>query len=122
VPGQPEHADITLARLAQTADSLAAAMRAFSGDLATALWLFEHAGGEAAVQAFIDQVQRVHTYPHDSAEQRKLLDMAPNAARLLQATSMLVSSLSPAEVIVSDVAGVDEAELDTAEHDPVTWP
>jgi predicted component of type VI protein secretion system len=95
---QAEPAAATLARLAVTADSLTAALRSLSGDLATAVWLFEHAGGEEAAQAFIECVNAAYLHPDDQLAQQAVLDEAPTAARLLQAAIMVLRGLRPLDV------------------------
>jgi hypothetical protein len=47
-----EPAAVTLARLAASADTLAADLRGFSADLATAIYVFEHAGGGEVAQRY----------------------------------------------------------------------
>src|SRR5205085_5801804 len=51
----PPGADLSAASMIELAEQLATALRVFKGDAALALWLFEHAGGSAAAQAFVDQ-------------------------------------------------------------------
>jgi predicted component of type VI protein secretion system len=87
--------DLSASDLIALADRLATALRVFKGDAGLALWLFNHAGGEAAVQAFADQLQRAQ---RDPSEVQKLVDMAPQAAELLQAAVLLgrvIASLGP---------------------------
>ena len=82
----------------ELAEQLATALRVFKGDAALALWLFEHAGGSAAAQAFVDQAQRAQLDPDDPQVRARLAELAPTAARLLEAAVLLVklvSSLDP---------------------------
>jgi pSer/pThr/pTyr-binding forkhead associated (FHA) protein len=116
VPVEP--APATLARLAVAADNVAAVLRTFSSDLATAVWLFEHAGGRAAAQDFIAHVNAVYLQPGDADAQRALLDRAPTAARLLQATVLLMNGLLPVESESTD-GRRDEPQANTTELEPV---
>jgi hypothetical protein len=100
----------------ELADRLATALRVLKGDLRLALWLFDHAGGPAAAQAFVDQSQRARAYPDNPIEQARLLELAPTAARLLEAAIMLtnvVSSLEP------DAGSDEEAQANAPNLDPV---
>jgi pSer/pThr/pTyr-binding forkhead associated (FHA) protein len=114
-----EPAAATLARLAVSADKLAAALRTFSGDLATAVWLFEHAGGREAAQAFIDCVNAAYLHPEDPLAQRAVLDEAPTAARLLQTAMQVINGLLPLEVEAADGWG-NEPQTNTTELEPIT--
>jgi len=116
VPVEP--APATLARLALAADNLAAVLRTFSSDLATAVWLFEHAGGRAAAQDFIDHVNAVYLQPGDFGAQHALLERAPTAARLLQAAVLVLNGLLPVEVESTD-GRRDETQANTTELEPV---
>ncbi len=116
-----EPATATLARVSVVAESLAAAMRTLSGDLATALWIFDHAGGEAAAQAFIDHVNAAYLHPEDNArELDAIVEQAPTVARLLQAAMLLVRGLSasPGNVEAAD-GRRDEAQSDASELEPI---
>ncbi len=118
---QAEPAAATLARLSVAADSVSAALRALSSDLATAVWLFEHAGGAEAAQTFIDCVNSAYLNPEDPLAQQAVLDEAPTAARLLQAASLLMRGLLPLHVDAADGRG-DEPQTDTTDLEPVARP
>jgi hypothetical protein len=87
-------AELSASDLIELADRVAVALRQFKGDANLALWLFEHAGGEAAAHAFTQQVERVQRNPEDPREQALLLEHAPTAARLLEAAILLANVVS----------------------------
>ena len=103
----------------ELAEQLATALRVFKGDAALALWLFDDAGGSAAAQAFIDQAQLAQVAPDDLQVRARLADIAPTAARLLEAAVLLVklvSSLDPR-------GGTDnEAKANAANLEPIARP
>jgi hypothetical protein len=88
----------------------------FKGDTRLALWLFEHAGGRAAAQSFVEQAERAERNPDNPIEQARLLDLAPTAARLLQAAIML------ANVVSSFQTPDDEAEANAPDLQPIPRP
>jgi pSer/pThr/pTyr-binding forkhead associated (FHA) protein len=108
---QPE--DLTAVNLIDLADRLATALRLFKGDTKLALWLFQHAGGQAAAQSFVEQAERAERNPDNPIEQARLLDLAPTAARLLEAAVML------ANVVSSFQTPDDEAEANAPDLQPV---
>jgi hypothetical protein len=86
--------DLSSSDLIDLADRLAAALRQFKGDANLALWLFEHAGGQASAHAFTQQVERVQHNPASPREQALLVEQAPTAARLLEAAILLANVVS----------------------------
>ncbi|HEY2592791.1 MAG TPA: hypothetical protein VGK33_02695, partial [Chloroflexota bacterium] len=80
--------------LIDLADQLAASLRQFKGDANLALWLFDHAGGQPAVQAFAEQLARLQRSPDNLQEQARLLEQTPTAARLLEAAVLLANVVS----------------------------
>ena len=93
--GAPQSvADLSATDLIQFADQLTAALRRFKGDASLALWLFDHAGGEAAARAFVQQVERARHNPDNPDEQARLLEQAPSAARLLESAILLANVVS----------------------------
>ncbi len=78
--------------LIHMAEQLTAGLRALKGDTALALWLFNHAGGQAALDAFVQQARKLELDPDNPEEQQRLVALAPTAARLLEAAGLLVSA------------------------------
>jgi hypothetical protein len=110
-------AELSAAALIDLADQLANALRQFKGDANLALWLFEHAGGQAAAHAFAQQVDRARKYPDNPDEQARLLEQAPTAARLLEAAVLLANVISS----LGTQAGTDnEAKPNATNLQPVT--
>jgi hypothetical protein len=98
------------------AEHLAAALRLLKGDIAVAMWLFEHAGGPPAAQEFVDHVQRLQADPNNPHDLAELVEFAPTAARLLEAAVLLVNVLSS----LDPPSGVDnQLEADAADLQPV---
>jgi hypothetical protein len=98
------------------AEHLASALRLLKGDLALAMWLFEHAGGPPAAQEFVGHVQRLQANPNDPQDLADLIESAPTAARLLEAAVLLVNVLSS----LDPPGGVDnQLEADAANLQPV---
>jgi predicted component of type VI protein secretion system len=108
----------TFASLAQAAEQLATALRTLSGDVATAVWIFEHAGGRDAAFEFIERVNIAHLHPEDEAAQQAVLDYAPTAARLLQAATLIVRGLLPLDVDAAD-GRTDEPQSDATQLQPI---
>jgi predicted component of type VI protein secretion system len=86
--------DLSATNIIALADRLSAALRLLKADTAQALALFDHAGGQQAAQAFIEQSHRAEANPDNPIEQARLLDLAPTAARLLEAASTLAHAVS----------------------------
>jgi hypothetical protein len=97
------------------ADRLATALRVLKGDTRLAMWLFDHAGGAAAAQTFVEQARLAQANPDNPLEQARVLDLAPSAAQLLEAAIMLRN-------VLSAFGTDDEAQADAADLDPVTRP
>ena len=114
-----EPAALSFARMAGSAEQLAAELRAFGADLSMAVWLFEHAGGGAAVQAFVEQVNAAHENPQDQAALERLMAQTPTAARLLQAALMLFNALLPLD---AEAVGDEQAQANTSELEPIAGP
>jgi hypothetical protein len=112
----PASAELSAVSMIELADRLATALRVLKGDLRLALWLFDHAGGGAYAQAFVDQTQRAQQYPDDPLEQARLLQLAPAAARLLEAAIMLANVVSSIE---PNTGPDEEAQPNAANLDPV---
>jgi FHA domain-containing protein len=109
-------ADLSAASMIDLAERLATALRLLKGDIALAMWLFEHAGGPPAAQAFVEQAQRLQADPNNAQELAVLVDSAPTAAHLLEAAILLVNVLSS----LDPVGGVDnQLEADAANLQPV---
>ena len=108
--------DLSAAALIDLAEHLATALRVLKGDLALAMWLFEHAGGPGAAQEFVDYARRLQADPNNPQDQADVLESAAGAARLLEAAILLVNvvqSLDPA-------GGIDnQLEADAANLQPV---
>jgi hypothetical protein len=119
-PSTPQPAgpseDLSTVNLIELADRLGTALRVFKGDTRLALWLFEHAGGRAAAQSFVEQAERAERNPDNPIEQARLLDLAPTAARLLEAATML------ANVVSSFQTPDDEAEANAPDLQPIPRP
>jgi hypothetical protein len=99
------------------AEHLAAALRLLKGDIALAMWLFEHAGGPPAAQGFVDHVHRLQADPNNSQDLADVVESAPTAARLLEAAVLLVNVLSSS---LDPASGVDnQLEADAADLQPV---
>jgi hypothetical protein len=111
--GAPE---LSAAGMIELAEQLATSLRLLKGDISLAMWLFEHAGGPAAAQEFVDYARRLQTDPRNPQDQIDVLESAAGAARLLEAAILLfnvVSSLDPP-------GGVDnQLEADAADLQPV---
>ena len=105
--------------LIDLADELAAALRIFKGDAGLALWLFDHAGGEQAAQQFSQQVQRLQANPQDARELQAFLDMAPTAASLLEAASMLARVVS---ALGTHTPTNDESQANAPDLQPISRP
>jgi hypothetical protein len=109
--GPPE--DLSAVNLIELADRVATALRVFKGDTRLALWLFQHAGGQTAAQSFVEQAERAEHNPDNPIEQARLLDLAPTAARLLEAAVLL------ANVVSSLQTPDDEAEANAPDLQPI---
>jgi hypothetical protein len=105
--------DLSAVNLIELADRVATALRVFKGDTRLALWLFQHAGGQAAAQSFVEQAERAEHNPDNPIEQARLLDLAPTAARLLEAAVLL------ANVVSSLQTPDDEAEANAPDLQPI---
>jgi hypothetical protein len=102
--------------LIDLAEHLATALRLLKGDLALAMWLFEHAGGPPAAQEFVDYVRTLQADPANPRAQADVLESAPAAARLLEAAILLVNVLSS----LDPAGGIDnQLEADAADLQPV---
>jgi hypothetical protein len=102
--------------LIEVAEHLATALRLLKGDLALAMWLFEHAGGPPAAQEFVDYVRNLQADPANPRDQADVLESAPGAARLLEAAILLVNVLSS----LDPAGGIDnQLEADAADLQPV---
>jgi hypothetical protein len=115
----PPPAERSATDLIQLADQLATALRLFKGDARLALWLFERAGGQAAAQAFVEQVQRLQRNPDDPREQDRLQELAPTAASLLQAAVMLANLVSS---LGTQTPAEQEAQANASDLHPVARP
>jgi hypothetical protein len=103
-------------RLIDLAENLATSLRVLKGDIGLAMWLFEHAGGPAAAQEFVDYARRLQADPDNPQDQADVLESAAGAARLLEAAILLVNVLSSLE----PAGGVDDQlEADAADLQPV---
>jgi hypothetical protein len=108
--------DLSAASMIELAEHLATALRVLKGDLALAMWLFEHAGGPPAAQEFVNQVRRLQADPNNPQDLADLLESAPVAARLLEAAILLVNVLSS----LDPPGGIDnQLEADAADLQPV---
>jgi hypothetical protein len=107
-------AEDSAAALIDLADRLAAGLRLFKGDAALALWLFDHAGGEPAVREFADQVNRALRNPREEA---RLVELAPSAARLLEAAVLLANVVSSLGL---ETPADDEVKSNAPNLEPVT--
>jgi len=103
--------------LIDLADQLAAALRLFKGDAGLALWLFDHAGGEQAAQQFSQQVRRLQANPQDPRELQALLELAPTAASLLEAASMLARVVS---ALGTHTPTNDESQANAPDLQPIS--
>jgi hypothetical protein len=109
-------ADLSSAGLIDLAENLATSLRVLKGDIGLAMWLFEHAGGPAAAQEFVDYARRLQADPDNPQDQADVLESAAGAARLLEAAILLVNVLSSLE----PAGGVDDQlEADAADLQPV---
>jgi hypothetical protein len=119
-PSQPPASglpELTAASMIDLAEHLAAALRLLKGDIALAMWLFEHAGGPPAAQEFVDHVHRLQADPNNSQDLADVVESAPTAARLLEAAVLLVNVLSSS---LDPASGVDnQLEADAADLQPV---
>jgi hypothetical protein len=113
---QASDEELSAANLIELADRLATALRVLKGDTRLALWLYKHAGGEAAAKTFIQQAQRADANPDDPIEQARLLGMSATAARLLEAAVMLANVVSTLQ------SPDDEAQTDAANLEPISRP
>jgi hypothetical protein len=103
--------DLSATNLIDLADRVATGLKVFKGDMRLALWLFEHAGGRAAAQTFIEQAHRAEHNPDNPIEQARLLDLAPTAARLLEAASMLANVVSSLGETTDDESETNAPDL-----------
>jgi hypothetical protein len=109
-------ADLSSAGLIDLAENLATSLRVLKGDIGLAMWLFEHAGGPAAAQEFVDYARRLQSDPDNPQDQADVLESAAGAARLLEAAILLVNVLSSLE----PAGGVDDQlKADAADLQPV---
>jgi pSer/pThr/pTyr-binding forkhead associated (FHA) protein len=112
LPSPSEAKTVTLAETIDQATALAAALRAFSGDLQLGVWLFEHAGGRLAARAAIDHIRAAEAHPLDQPDQAwaRLAEALPSLRVLLEAQLILIDLLQPS---LGDLTHDDHLQTDT---------
>jgi hypothetical protein len=93
-PATSEPSARGLSDLSVAAEGLASSLRDLQTELVGALEAVDQAGGRAALQAIVAQVQRVEANPRSAEEIDALVGWLPTARRMLEAELTLTSLLT----------------------------